>query len=111
MILKKLQQFQTYLNIYYISLNVWKYSINKRWKKKNMKKIHYLSNHNFKYCLSSHNFKHFKLKKFEEKLYVKFEEMFWKERNGNNKRKWEKEEESGRKNIKKKSERREIKLE
>ena len=31
--IKKLKQFQTYLNIYYISLKVWKYSINEKQKK------------------------------------------------------------------------------
>ena len=41
--------------------------------------------------LSSHNFKRFKLKKFEEKLCVKLEEMCWKERNRNNRRKGKKE--------------------
>ena len=59
--IKKLKQFQTYLNIYYISLKVWKYSINKKIKEKYMKKINI-------YYLSNYNFKHFKLKIFEENL-------------------------------------------
>ena len=45
-------------------------------KEKNKINVHYLSSHNFKHCLSNDNFKRFKLKKFEEKVCVKFEEMY-----------------------------------
>ena len=71
--IKKLKQIQTYLNIYYISLKVWKYWIHKKWKKNIWKKkrinIHYLPNYNFK---------HLKLKKIEENLCVKYEKTCWK---------------------------------